>query len=542
MLLLLWAVFQNFWNLAAANVEADETVYVKAGWQYVHGDFRLNGEHPFTAKYLMGIAQLILGQGLTSARTAAAVASLVTGVIIWWWLRTEVGRTTGMLAAAMWLLLPRQISLFWGPREDRYALLEPFMMMFGVAAMAAGWWWYRSGRWSPMALSAVAIALAATSKVSIAVVAPVLVLMPLLARRDRRTARQAVAFVVIAAGVAALTFVPAGDPVAAVRRMLAFQARQDGAGHVVEVAGMVTSRPPWWTNLYWMAQGIGWLASGGLVVGVLLLLAYRRSALGLFVGANLGVLAVFYLFVSSVALPHYYYAFLPELIILSAIGLTAPWRFGSVRWTGIPVAVPRALALGAGLLLLVSAVGTSVDTARLHPWGPARIEAALAAAGRPAGPVLITGMTRSEYRSYVTAPVTTYQSNIVAIAVFRGSLRNRPSPELIRLVDEHPANFQRVQLDEIELYIVKVPLAPCPRGIQQARLHGVPLSICPRRPAARALGAFALTETGPRIGCGGPETCADRDGDRITGLRGVTMIRHGELGSISRTRGTSAAG
>ena len=68
-----------------------------------------------------------------------------------------------------------------------------------------------------------AIALASTSKVSITVVAPVLVLMPLLARRDRRTARQAVAFVVIAAGVAALTFVPAGDPVEAVRRMLAFQ-------------------------------------------------------------------------------------------------------------------------------------------------------------------------------------------------------------------------------------------------------------------------------------------------------------------------------
>jgi len=48
----------------------------------------------------------------------------------------------------------------------------------------------------------------------------------------------------------------------------------------------------------------------------------------------------------------------------------------------------------------------------------------------------------------------------VAIAVFRGSLRNRPSRDVIRLVDEHPANFQRVQLDEIELYIVKVPLAP----------------------------------------------------------------------------------
>jgi len=40
------------------------------------------------------------------------------------------------------------------------------------------------------------------------------------------------------------------------------------------------------------------------------------------------------------------------------------------------------------------------------------------------------------------------------------SLRDRPSRDVIRLVDEHPANFQRVQLDEIELYIVKVPLAP----------------------------------------------------------------------------------
>nr|WP_181025651.1 hypothetical protein [Rathayibacter rathayi] len=57
----LWALFQCFGNLSAANVFSDEPVYLAAGWDYLHGDVSANREHPPVAKYLIGLAQVLLG-------------------------------------------------------------------------------------------------------------------------------------------------------------------------------------------------------------------------------------------------------------------------------------------------------------------------------------------------------------------------------------------------------------------------------------------------------------------------------------------------
>lgn len=459
LLLILWALYQNFWNLSDSNLHPDETIYAEAGWSYVHGDFQLNLEHPFTAKYIIGVAQVILGEGVESGRVAAAFASVITGLVLWWWLRGEAGRTTAMLAGAMWLLLPRVASSIWGPRIDRYALLEPFMIMFAVVAAYACWRWTRTGNWLPAVVSACAIALAATCKVPAAVIAPVLIVTPLLARREWRTVRQAGMFVLIAATVVVMTYLPSGDVVSPISYMLEFQGRHAAAGHLVEVAGISTFYPPWWTNIYWMAQGIGWLASLGLLIGVTLWLIYRQSALGAFVALILAAFAFFLLVISSVALTHYYLAMLPWLCVLSAIGLTAPWRVERAWPAGIMGAL-RVGALTAGLLLVCSAVGTTVANARLHPWGPARVEEALINTGHPSGPVLMTGFHEWEYFPYVHQPVTEYRSDIIAIAVHRGWLRSMPNASTLRLVDEHPEDFDRIQLDEVELYIVRVPRAP----------------------------------------------------------------------------------
>ena len=459
--MLAWGIVQNFWNLAEANVHPDEPIYASSGIRYLHGDFSTNFEHPFTAKYMFGLAQLVLGEGVTSARIAAATAAVITGLVLWWWLRLEAGPVTGLLGAAMWFLLPRSIATFWGPRLDRFALLESFMVMFGVGAMAACWWWMRSGRRLPMALSAALLALAATSKVSIAVIAPVLVLTPVLVRRDRSTIRQAGAFVAIAAATALLTYLPAGNPFDPIGSMLDFQSRHQSTGHRVEVGDIVTQFPPWWTNLYWMFQGVGWLTSIGMIVGTVLVVVCRTDRLlAGFLAATLGSVAAFSLLVSHVALAHYYYALLPALTLLAALGLTAPWRSARLETAGLSTAVTRITAFTAGALLLIAAAGTTMATARVHPWGAARIEAALAAHGKAGARVLMTGMNRFEYSLYVDHPVTRYRPDIAAIAVFRGWHRTPPDPALINLVDDHPEDFERIELDQLELYIVRTPHAP----------------------------------------------------------------------------------
>ncbi len=102
--LAVWALHQTFWNLLGHNVHGDESVYVRAGWAYLHGDFSANREHPPTAKYLFGAAQVLFGQGVLGPRIVVGVLVVAVGVTLFWWLRREVGFWTGVLVAAMWLL------------------------------------------------------------------------------------------------------------------------------------------------------------------------------------------------------------------------------------------------------------------------------------------------------------------------------------------------------------------------------------------------------------------------------------------------------
>lgn len=47
-LVVIAALYQCFWNLAGSNITGDENIYLQSGWQYVHGDFTANREHPPT--------------------------------------------------------------------------------------------------------------------------------------------------------------------------------------------------------------------------------------------------------------------------------------------------------------------------------------------------------------------------------------------------------------------------------------------------------------------------------------------------------------
>ncbi len=73
------ALFVAYWHVGRQRTDVDEDVYVRAGWQYVHGVFTLNLEHPPTAKFLFGLAELVVGSPTTlGPRIVAATASFAS--------------------------------------------------------------------------------------------------------------------------------------------------------------------------------------------------------------------------------------------------------------------------------------------------------------------------------------------------------------------------------------------------------------------------------------------------------------------------------
>ena len=73
----------EFAHLGAGNIAGDEVTYVSAGWQYVHGTFTANLEHPLTGKYLIGLAELVVGHpSVTVGRLVSATLSWAAALVM----------------------------------------------------------------------------------------------------------------------------------------------------------------------------------------------------------------------------------------------------------------------------------------------------------------------------------------------------------------------------------------------------------------------------------------------------------------------------
>lgn len=450
-----WGVYQAVWNLGAANYNSDEPIYVEAGWSYVHGDFSANREHPPTAKLLIGLAQLVLGQGALAGRIAVAATVLLAGLVIYLWLRREIGWAGALFASGAWMLMPHGVTS--GPRLDRFAVLEPFMVFFAICAFAAAWQWFRlrsraerasgSRPWLPwlwLVVSAVAMALSVTSKVSTAVMIPAILLLPLLARRVADAVVGAIVFVAVLGVVAVLLYLPMGLR-SGVSYMLQMQSEHNAAGHLVVVAGVATTDPPWWTNLLYSVEGMGIAASAVLVIGLVAAFWLRPPALTLYVFGGMAFLLVFHLFVSRVMLSHYYYAWVWPACVLAGIGVSV-----------LLASRARLLRLLAGALVVVaigSALWVSVVIANERAVGMALVLPSLDAEGVPEGDVLVGGMAPWEYTTYLDGHWTTDPADpdIVAVAT-RESLRFPVEPAVEAVIDGETAEV--LELDDVTLYIL----------------------------------------------------------------------------------------
>jgi hypothetical protein len=378
-----WALFDVFWRLFAQPPGGDESTYVAAGWQYVHGDFALNREHPPTAKYLFGLAQLVAGQGVDGPRVVVGLLVLACGVVLFCWLRPLVGYWGALAAAAMWWLTPRGgIEV----RVDREAVLDPVMSVFALFATAAAWRWSsgRGGRsvaWA--AASGALLALSVTSKVSTAVLVPVLLVVPVVLllvdrrqqrgssrRRMRRVVLGVAAWLVSFAVVFVVVYAPMGMR-SAIAYMVRFQGEQNAIGHRVVIAGRSFARAPWWADFVFAWEGLQGVTVVVLLIGVVAAFVAARSNRRpvLLVSVALAVLVVFYVGVARVALPTYYVAWVPFLVVLAAVGFAALAR-GS-----------RAVATLLVLCLVVPAAGLSIAVA--HDGEPGGTRHAADAQNRP---------------------------------------------------------------------------------------------------------------------------------------------------------------
>lgn len=443
LVVVLWGLYVCFWNLGKENVGGDEATYVRAGWAYVHGNVTPNREHPPTAKYLFGIAQLIGGEGALAARVLVGLLVLGVAVAMFLLLARELGRLAACVAGALWLLTPRAIEGI--TRLDRVALLEPVMAAFAVLALLCMWCYSRRGAWWLLVLSGALMAASVTSKVTSVVLLPVVLATPLILGRARHWIRIVAVWIASFCFVAAALYLPMG--LSAVTFMVQFQTDHARDGHLVEVAGQVYRFPPWWAELWFLYVGVGVISVALLVLGCLATVFTRSWRLLACLGAAFCTLFLFFALLSSVTLPHYYYVLMPFLILLGALG-----------YDGLASRLPQ---WAAGMMLATGAIAVCVPAAQLsqeiwqvHLTGAAHVQGILSETGTPQGRIFATGMSPSAYYAYLQGVATRDLAQTPFVAILVGDdERYPPDPELIRLLAKHPESFNRYDLETMVLWI-----------------------------------------------------------------------------------------
>ena len=351
-----WGAFQNLYRLDSADWLGDELTYHFAGWEYAQGNFAHNFDHPFTGKLVLGAAQSVLGSTQGQARLVPAIASMLTGLLIFALLRPVAGLVAALVGLGGWLVLPHSAPGV-PVRIDRFGLLEPLLALLVFTAVAAGWQWTTRSSWPWALATGAAAGLAVTTKATALLVLPVVVLTAVVVRRDERAVAQTLGCLTLAQLVAIGSYAVAGSRGAeAVRYMFEKQAAHHDAGHLVTVAGVEYVHPPWWSHLWWQTQSYG---TAGTVAIVLLALA------GVVGGGRLGrylLAAVLFplaglSFGVGFALPFYYLVWQPPLMALVGIGAGRLCR----RWAG------RVVASAALVPLLVLGVTTSGELLDLRP-------------------------------------------------------------------------------------------------------------------------------------------------------------------------------
>jgi hypothetical protein len=376
----------SFRRLDVPTWNIDEILYARVGDQYLRGSFGANPEHPPLWKELIGLSRTALGETLWATRFPAAVAMLLTGALLWWWLSRVAPGGAGPLAALLWWTLPAPTSY---PETDppdvwvlRFGTLDAPAGELGLAAVVAGWWWIRSGRPRAAAACGLLAGLAVATKMPAALV----VVVPAVAGvaavavagrgwpdRIRRALGHGALWTVAAAAGFALPYLPMGRRAPATFRAgWDFQRRHGAGGHITLVDSVVTARPPWWSLVWWQYTAVGAAAAAVLVACTLVAVA-GRPRLGCYLTAAWLVPMLVLVPVGRLAMPGYIQLWRPELLAGVALGAAV-----AVGWARTRMPRPEAVAATGALvvtaaLVAVPAAAAARRTEQLAPTGYAAL-------------------------------------------------------------------------------------------------------------------------------------------------------------------------
>ncbi len=427
----LWGLILNFLNLGPSVIMPDEGTYTLAAWRYVQGTVSPaiqlspgsnngplpigqssaqinadNFQHPPLGKWLFGLSQLVAGhQSITADRTVAAIATLLTGVVLLIWVGRAAGRWAGLLACAFVVLLPEAVQGSAGLRLGRFGLLDPIAELFVVVYLLLMWEWFRSGRrraWLFAAASGLAIGAATASKENgfLAAVLPILIWLVAAWREPRLLGRRLLqTTVAVVAGLVVFvsTYLPFSTPFLRIRYLIDFQRIHSNDGHLIGLAGQVTWHPPWWANLWFAGHGMGAAVTVVVLAFAAVACVLRRDRLVVFCLAALVGPVIFHCFIAGVALSFYWTLWMPPLLVLTALGVTETVR--RLQATSLPKLVPVGVPLIALLIPVVACLSLTVRTADAKVVGPEVLRPVLAHHGLH-GPVLSSGIYQYEYTYY----------------------------------------------------------------------------------------------------------------------------------------------
>ena len=434
--LLTWAIFQNLYKFRTATYLFDEPIYSAAGWRYVTGTIGPtpagtqasldNFEHPPLAKWLFGIAQAVVGHSSVSAdRVVAGLCSVATGVLVAWWLYRMSLRWTGLLAGAFIVLLPETAGSVQPLRFARYGMLDPVAELFMVASIVLAWEWFSrkgAGAWWFAVATGIATGLSAGAKENgfLGVVGPIVLCLVLcLIWRSELRARLAQA--VVSGGTAMTVFValylPLGDPIGKISYLFQFQLHHSQLGHMVGFAGRATGDPPWWTNFWFAGHGMGVAVTFALLISAVYAVVRVRMMVTWWCLAALAGPVLFHCFIAKVVLPFYWTLWIPDFVVLSALGLAGMVRDARALRRQSSVASRRLVALLGGVgaaavaaitgVVVVAAVNTTWHVATLQLEGPAALPSVLAE-NHLMGTIVAAGMYQAETSPYLAGHKIVY--------------------------------------------------------------------------------------------------------------------------------------
>ena len=376
---LLLGAYVAFFRLGDNDWFRDELTYRDAGLEYVRdNNFSYNQEHPFLAKYILGITQVLLGSSEPEVvRIPAATVALLTGLVLFAFAWRVAGYWTGALALALWVISP--LTLVFG----RLAILEIFLAFFSTLALYLGWRWAETRSWGFAAFAGAAIGLATASKlVGVLFLPPILFAGLLKIGLSWRLVLQSMLIGLAAAATTVATYAPAwSEASSAIQYMLDFQSAHNASGHTVEVNGIPYAFPPWWTHLWWQWEFYGTLALLSLGVAVVLALL-QRGALELYLLAAILVPFLFLSFYVNVKIYHYICSWQPPLILLLALTV------GKLARRGIVGGIFAILLLAPFVYLGVETVEAA---SHIQPGAYTAVAEYLEDTNHDRGPILVWG-------------------------------------------------------------------------------------------------------------------------------------------------------